>query len=315
MKAPPLLISYQDTDTYIRALGPLHGERNREAINQLVGSNLPPVASNVALSLLFGFSTRFLSAMASQPEKYYRTFTVKKGNGRRTIHAPKVALKVIQKWLAVHLAEAITFDDNVYGFVKGKSAFDAAKVHSNSKWIYSLDIENFFPTTPKELVKNGLLELGYPEYGAELIADLSCLNGYLAQGSPLSPFLSNLIFTELDKQFIAFASERRIRYSRYADDIILSGTEAIPNDIKSCKEFIERSCWSVSENKEKLLEFPKQLKVHGLIVSGDEPRLPKRYRNKIRGYKHSLANENVREEDIAKLKGHLSYAKSIEDRE
>ncbi|MBF4249174.1 RNA-directed DNA polymerase, partial [Vibrio anguillarum] len=71
---------------------------------------------------------------------------MKHGKKLRTIHSPRVALKVVQKWLGYHLSSAISFDSHVCGFIKGRSFVDAAKIHEGAKWLYSVDIADFFPS-------------------------------------------------------------------------------------------------------------------------------------------------------------------------
>ncbi len=140
MKAPPLLVSYSSIDDYLAALSPELREQYEEQIRTLVNQGLPPVVSSKCLATLFGYTTKFVYAMRRQSWKYYRNFTIRQGKKKRQIQAPKVALKVIQKWFGFHLAKAIKYEEFVYGFVEGRSAIDAAAVHTNAKWIYSTEV-------------------------------------------------------------------------------------------------------------------------------------------------------------------------------
>lgn len=125
---------------------------------------------------------------------------IQKGTKKREINAPNKALKNIQQWLGHHLASAVKFDDQVFGFVRGRSAPLAAAVHCGATWVYSLDLADFFPTTSNRQVTAALETIGYPEHAATLISSLCCLGGNLPQGSPASPTLSNLVFSPLDKE-------------------------------------------------------------------------------------------------------------------
>ena len=92
------------------------------------------------------------------------------------------------------------------------------------------------------------------------------------------------------------------------------GKGEFPEGIKtSVRTVIESQGWKIAEQKERFAKRPNRLKVHGLLVHGEKPRLTKGYRNKIRAFKHLLANERVTSEDIARLKGHISYARSIDN--
>ena len=228
MLAPPLLVSYSSVEGYLSALTPELRDEHDEKIRALVASRLLPVVSSKCLSVLFGYSTQFVKALSLKNYKYYREFTIRKGKKRRKIQAPRVALKVIQKWFGYHLAEALPVEDYVYGFVAGRSAIDAAAKHCGSSWVYSVDIQDFFPSTKDDVVIEELVELGYSEKGAALITHLCCYNNSLGQGAPSSPVLSNLVMRPIDLELGTLADELGITFSRYADDIVFSGDNPSP---------------------------------------------------------------------------------------
>ncbi len=309
MNPPPFLISFSSVEDFLKALPE---EVHRLNAQELCAKGLPPVISTRCLSILFGYSSRFTGALYRRSEKYYRTFTIPKGKKQRIIHAPRVALKVIQKWFGFHLAEAVKFNECVYGFVKGRSAVDAASLHCGTDWVYSVDIADFFPSTLLHRVVTALLGLGYSQHGAELIAKLCCYNGGLAQGSPASPVLSNLVFRAVDIELVDVAKQFGINFTRYADDVVFSGKGEFPVEIKGIiRTAIESRGWKIAEAKEKLAMRPNRLKVHGLLVHGEKPRLTKGYRNRVRAYKHLLANKVIAPGDLARMMGHLAYAESV----
>lgn len=314
MKAPPLLFSYSSLEHYLDALSPELRQEYEQRIGALVQLELPPVVSLRCLATLIGYSSKFLGAIVKNQEHYYRTFIIPKGNKRRTIHAPKVALKVIQKWFGHHLAEQLEFHDSVYGFVRGRSSVNAAQVHCGARWIYSVDIKDFFPSTSLDKVYHSLVEIGIPGGGADLVARLCCYRSNLAQGSPASPILSNLVFRHADEELSEIAVNNGLRHTRYADDIVFSGTEDLPETVKEeIKQVVISRGWQLSDKKEYFAQQPNRLKVHGLLVHGERARLTKGYRNRIRAYKHLLAAGKITDEDIFRVKGHLNYAKSVEE--
>jgi retron-type reverse transcriptase len=316
MNPPPFLVSFSTSDQFLKALPEDVLALYSRDFQELCAKRLPPVVSIRCLATLFGYSSKFTGALYQRTEKYYRTFSIPKGKKRRTIHAPRVALKVIQKWFGFHLAEAVNFGDCVFGFVKGRSAVAAAARHCGADWVYSVDIADFFPSTPVRKVTEAVAALGYPPHGAELISKLCCYGGGLSQGSPASPVLSNLVFRGADAQLVAIAQEHSLRYTRYADDVVFSGTGEFPAGIKpAVRSVIESHGWKLAENKERLSKRPNRLKVHGLLVHGEKPRLTKGYRNRIRAFKHLLAKDAVEPDDVPKMKGHLSYAQSVENRD
>ena len=163
----------------------------------------------------------------------------------------------------------------------------AAAAHCGARWIYSLDIANFFPTTSMRDVAEALEQIGYPPRSARLVASLCCYKEHLAQGSPASPVLSNLVFSQWDQRLTEIATETHSRYTRYVDDLVFSGTQSMPKNLKTrVHPVIDETGWKIAEGKEHIATLPHRLKVHGLLVHGTAPRLTKGYRNRIRAISH-----------------------------
>lgn len=312
MQAPPFLVSYSNLEEYLYSLSDDTLQQYGGEIASLTSKNLPPVVSRRCLAVLFGYSPKFVGSLIIKTEKYYRVFSIKKGNKSRKIEAPRVALKVIQKWLSEHLSNTLEFEDCVHGFVKGRSYISAAQEHLNANWIYSIDIKDFFQSTPQDKVIEAFKNLGYPTRGAIIASKLCCYRGFLSQGSPASPVLSNLVFTDLDKEISARAKDLGVTYTRYADDLVFSGKSNFPEGIKEFKDLIVNQGWVLSDKKEHYAEQPNRLKVHGLLVHGDRVRLTKGYRNKIRAFRHLFSQGRIDNADIARVRGHIDLASHIE---
>lgn len=316
MKAspPPILVSFASVDALIEALPAPTREECEEEIRRLVMSGLAPAVSTITVSTLFGVSAEFIGAMTRAPQRYYRRFTIRKGKKMRQIEAPKVALKLIQRWIGAHLAQATALPVCVFGFVPGKQGvIEAAQMHCSARWVYSLDLRNFFPSIAASRVMAALTARGYSRRAANLIERLCTLEGRLPQGSPASPVLSNLVFLETDKALQDIATMSGVRYSRYADDLVFSGQGDVPIElVAQVKAVLAVHAWEIAPEKEHLAELPARLKVHGLLVHGAKPRLTKGYRNKIRAYRHLLVGQKVVEKDLSRIQGHISYADHVE---
>ncbi len=313
MNPPPFLVSFPNKHALKTALSPEVVAEHWTEIERLIDERYPPAVSVRVLSCLFGFSAQFVGALSLRPEHYYRTFSIKRGKKTREIHSPRVGLKVVQKWLGHHLAKSLSFNDGVYGFVAGRSAPLAAATHCGARWVYSLDITDFFPTTSVGVVAAALEGIGYPRQAASLISTLCCYQGNLAQGSPASPVLSNLVFRPSDERLEQIAAETGCRYTRYADDVVFSGKGDVPTGLETrVRSVIAEAGWTIAKGKEHLARLPQRLKVHGLLVQGTAPRLTKGYRNRIRAISHLTKSNKVRSEDVARFLGHLAYAKSVD---
>lgn len=317
MKTPPRLVLFSSLDKYLHALGDDFEESHLNAIRMLDSKNYPPVVSIRALSVLFGYRSQFIGAMLKRPQNYYRGFQIRSGKKIRHIDAPRVGLKVIQKWFGHYLARAITLPNEIVGFVPGRSILNGASMHCKAKWIFSTDIKDFFQSTPASVVRDALIDLGYTEHGAFVASSLSSLRGVLAQGSPASPVLSNLAFLRVDRQLQDYCQKRGFVYTRYADDLAISGRESPSTSILSdLSGMVEIGGWKLSEEKTILLSSPNRLKVYGLLVDQAYPRLTKGYRRRLRAIRHLINSGRISGQDDPKAYqracGHLAFAKSVE---
>lgn len=281
-------------------------------IERLSELGLPPITSQLALSAMLGVNPGLIWSLVNRPLRHYRQFTIPKGSGRRQIEAPRVALKIIQKWLANQFQRLFTAPDHVFGFVAGRSHIHAAKKHVAARWVHSVDIADFFPSTPVATVFDAARRLGYNDQSSKLIALLCCLRGHLAQGSPASPVISNIAFANVDEKLRAIAIRHELRVTRYADDIVFSGVGEAPDSLHAeIVESLNETPWRVSERKTEFTKTPGRLKVHGLLVHREVIRLTKGYRNKLRAFRHLLSADLVRDGDLARIRGHLIYGDQV----
>lgn len=165
------------------------------------------------------------------------------------------------------------------------------------------------------MVAKSLVHIGFDELGATLIARLCCFQDVLAQGAPSSPVLSNICFSQYDALLSEIAEKYSVRLTRYADDIVFSGSGEFPSALKGdVYSLFAVGPWSLSEQKTKLSILPQRLKVHGLLVHGSKVRLTKGYRNRLRAYEHLLALGRITSESMDSVKGHLGYKRQVEKR-
>ncbi len=308
------LFAFAKPDALASAMGQSIQEAELQEILRLVSLGLPPITSPSVLATMIGVNKGFVWSLLNRTHRYYRRFKIPKGKGKsRIIVAPRVALKIIQKWLSFHLQRAYRPPAHVFGFVPGRSHVLAAREHCEARWVLSVDIENFFPSTPIETVRQALIGVGYGESSAKIISELLCLNGWLVQGAPSSPVMSNIAFSGVDEEISGIALRHGIRLTRYADDIVFSGTGSFPESLESeVAAAIAPTEWVLARQKTCYSELPARLKVHGLLVHGRNVRLTKGYRNKIRAYRHLLKNGKVRASDVNRVLGHMRYAEHID---
>jgi hypothetical protein len=319
MRLPRLLqesqfFLFSSVDEVLAALGSSVSREEREEVARLATLGLPPIASRDCLATMLGVNPGLLWSFEHRPVRHYRIFRIPKGGGNeREIVAPRVALKVVQKWIATCLQRIYTAPKHVFGFVQGHSHIDAAKVHRGAAWTLSVDIENFFSSTPERVVRAALEALGYGESAAEMLARLACFQGVLAQGAPSSPVISNLVLRNVDIKLAELVLKHQCRMSRYADDIVYSGLTQQPDGLlQELEDVFNGTPWRLAPDKIESRRSPERLKVHGLLVHGEQVRLTKGYRNRLRAYAHLLSTGRIEEAQRASIVGHLLYGKQVD---
>jgi hypothetical protein len=83
----------------------------------------------------------------------YAEFKIKKKSGaERCIHAPIKGLKSLQKTLSFVLQCVYEPHNAAMGFVRDRSIVDNAKLHVGSKYVYNIDLKDFFPSVDQARV-------------------------------------------------------------------------------------------------------------------------------------------------------------------
>lgn len=204
----------------------------RIATLQMCIKNLYKITEN---STLRGY----LEGIKSTKDLYYTFKIPKKTGGFREINAPNTALKTFQTSFLNILRNVNILPHNAaHAYTSKRSHLTALKTHqkNNSKWFLKLDIKDFFPSCTYELIITELYKLTLfaaltEETQTQLnkLIKLCCLNNALPQGSPISPYLSNLILTETDYKIENYLIQKnnpqRFIYTRYADDILISSRQ------------------------------------------------------------------------------------------
>ncbi len=126
-----------------------------------------------------------------------------------------------------------------HGFVAGRSTVTNAAPHCGAAVLLKFDLTDFFPALHYYRVMGLFASLGYPvgigrfsnrDEAREVAPTLARLctytpdprrfgDGFMPQGAPTSPALSNLVCRTLDARLDGLASRNGGAYTRYADDL------------------------------------------------------------------------------------------------
>ncbi len=255
----------------------------------------------------------------SNKEKAYTTFKVpKKSGGFREINAPSKKMKNIQRWILDNILYKLNYGDYAHGFVPGKTIYTNAEVHVNKDLVLGIDIKDFFPSIKFGAVYNIFKSAGYSVRVARQLADLCTYHWKLPQGAPTSPMLANLVALNLDQKISQYCIRRNFGYSRYADDITISGSYKLPMHKEKIIKIINENGFEVNNKKVRMLSKGSRQKVTGLVVN-DKVSIGRTKKKTLRAIVHNILMngpvvENRNEDPFfrERIFGHLGYAKAID---
>ena len=283
----------------------------------------------------------------------------------RVITVPQPHLLRVQRWITqAILAKALPHHASV-AFSKGNRLLDAAAVHCECRWLIKLDVTNFFESISEIMVYRVFRSLGYqPLISFEMTRLSTRLGGssvrkrgerwrahvkpreiqsydvyrpfggprvgHLPQGAPTSPMLANLAMRSFDAELEKLAANHGLRYTRYADDLTLSTKGNFTRDqaahvIGLAYEAMGRVGLSPNATKTRVTPPGSRKMVLGLLVDGEEPRLPREFKETMRRHLHYLGRADIGPVAHAlargfastigmrhHIEGLLSFAKQIE---
>lgn len=230
----------------------------------------------------------------------YTEFKIKKrSGGERSIHAPVKGLKAIQRTLAFVLQCVFEPHQAAKGFAQGRSILSNAQPHVGQRYVYNIDLKDFFPSVDQARVWKCLqlkpfnlnnVSGGTPQRLelANLVAALCCTEmdverkdelgewvvvkkNVLPQGAPTSPVLTNVVCVRLDYLLTAVAKRFGLRYTRYADDISFSSMHNVYREdhgfIRELHRIIADQRFHIKETKTRLHKEYGRQEVTGLKVN------------------------------------------------
>lgn len=222
-------------------------------------------------------------SISNNIEKNYKIYKIKKRNGKyRTIYEPNSILKQIQKQILVNILNNKSISKYAKAYHKGIQLKDNAIFHINKEIILKLDIENFFENISFLDIYNSCFPIEYfPKSVGMILTYLCTYNNHLTQGSPTSPYISNLVMKEFDEELGNWCNLRNISYTRYSDDMTFSGQFNPSELIVKVRKMLYKLDLSLNNDKIRIIHKSSRQNVTGIVVN-EKMQVNIKYRNKIR---------------------------------
>ena len=318
-----LILSDNQFKTFLDSMNPPLSKEDYEvqitSFEKLKRNNLPFFYNIDHLACLTEISPSQLHLFIKNKRLAYSTFKLpKKRGGFRVINAPSKKMKYVQRWVLDIILYKLDAGEYAHGFLPGRSIFSNASVHVGQELVLGIDIQDFFPTITLNRVSGLFRSMGYNEEISHALGELCTFNWKLPQGAPTSPMISNLIAWHIDIKLAKFCEKRDLHYSRYADDITISGGKDLPRYKKLIFNRIQEEGFKINLKKVRLHHKGSSQRVTGLVVN-DKVTIGRKKKNNLRAIVHNIAKNSPEDENHIndpffkeRIFGHLSLAKMIE---
>ena len=279
----------------------------------------------VTLGHLDWFADRFSFERRVTDERlrhYHRSWIRKADGSGRLLEAPKKELKDLQRMVLHGILDRIPPHPCAHGFTRGRSAVTGARLHTGRETVLRLDLESFFTAVTVERVYGIFRTAGYPEPVAHYLAGLCTTTTpvfvrrqappapssgglsrrrrmlaalavpHLPQGSPTSPALANLAASGFDRRLSGLAARFAAVYTRYADDLTLSGDRELLRKAGRVVAIAERIAadegFRLNDAKTRVRSRSQRQLVTGLVVN-EHPNVTRAEFDRLRAILHDAA--------------------------
>jgi hypothetical protein len=289
---------------------------------------------------------RGLERLVASPRlrNYRYSWHARPGSTVRLIERPKSHLKSLQRIVLRSILDAIPPHDAAHGFRRGRSAVTHAALHTGRRVILRFDLESFFASVEGGRVFGIFRSAGYPEAVSYSLTAL-CVNvvprsewaaaprpadprlldahwrlgrrlaePHLPQGAPTSPALASLSALGLDRRLTGLAARFDATYSRYADDLALSGDEgllAAAPTIRAAVEAVARDeGFRVNARKSQLMTSAGRQRLCGVVVNV-RPNVARAEYDTLKAILHNAARRGPGPENRERLLGRIAWVESV----
>ena len=239
------------------------------------------------LARILGYSGRRLGALAAKVDRHYRRHPVTIGSKTRVLTIPSGELKHLQRTLLTELFYQLP-QLGCLGHGRRRGVLWTLKRHERDSHLFHTDVKSFFPSVSAQRVRRALLGLKTTSAAAELLTQLVTHDDQLPQGAPTSVAVADAVLYPIDLRISGLAAAHGLTYTRYMDDLALSGPGAVVTRFsKVVVEYLEEDGWVLSE-KGGLYGPDESHRLLNAVVNR-KPNVTRKYYDSVRGQLRRIA--------------------------
>jgi len=251
-------------------------------------------------------------------QQHYRyELLPKRTGGWRLLEVPEPHLRTLQRRVLDQLLAHVPPHEAACAYVRGRSVADHARAHASQAVLLKFDLQDFFATVRASRVHATFVELGYsPAVARALMAlcttatpepvlerlrsegglawtqAMRLRDAHLPQGAPTSAALANLCAFRMDTRIAGLARSLGARYTRYADDIVLSGDAGLLRQADRVEAriggFALAEGFALNHRKTRRVTRARRQQVCNIVVN-ERPNLPRDEFDRLKAQLHRCA--------------------------
>jgi len=260
---------------------------------------------------ILGVSAPYLRQLARAAPDLYERRAYHDGEDRRELTVPSDALKEIQTRIYAQLLRPIGVNEAVHS-APGRSILTNARRHAGHSHLSTFDIRNCFPSVRPDRVRAGLERLGFNPGVAKLVTRLTTIGHQLPQGAPTSPALLSAVLVDFDGKLASMARRRGLTYTRYVDDLCLSGGARTENLARVVEDVFRRHRFRLHPRK-RFDWGPDERHVVTKIMVNTTPSALPEYRESLEAIlrNHRSGKTVLTVEDLESVRGKIGFVTSV----
>jgi RNA-directed DNA polymerase len=307
--------------------------------------DLPALATVGDLAAWLGIDSDTLDWFADAParrrhaglaQQHYQWRWWPKQDGVRVLEVPRARLKAVQRRLHADLLARVPPHEAACGFTPGRGILDHARQHVGQAVLMRFDLRDFFGSVRASRVHALFATLGYSPAVSRALTALTTSGvpepylmrwrdeglidhehaarlrvAHLPQGAPTSPALANLSTFTLDLRLAALAQSCGACYSRYADDLVISGGKGLAARRLQIETLVGAAAreegFALQHRKTHCATRAGAQRVCGIVVN-EHPNLPRAEFDHLKAVLHRCVIDGPQAQNrsgIADWRGHL----------
>lgn len=246
----------------------------------------------------------------------------KKTGGFRTLEQPNLIIDSIQRKIYERILKRLHCSPYATAYHPGAHLTDNAAPHTGKRYLLKMDITDFFGSIRFDMIVSSVFNTSlYPKHIGAMLSAFCCLEDVLPQGTCTSPALSNLVMKHFDDAFGAWCRRHQFNYTRYSDDITVSGNTSLYPAFCVAKDMLSKMGFELNEKKTHFVTNASCQMVTGLTVN-EKVSVNSEYKQKLRqelyyvskfGFQNVIERQQMKEyiNKANPQKGYAAYYYSL----